>query len=493
VSRAAALAALVLGCGALAAGPAGASVRISAKPDLRPSFSSKVSDYVIRCAAGKPVHLSVAATGGDHVKVAGRAMRGDRYDVSVERAAGAGFAIRVERAGKGTGTHHVRCLPKDFPDWRFKRDGRPQAQFYAVEPVGKHAFGYSAIFDTDGVPVWWHHTDWYSPWDTKVLANGHIVWARRFLDHFGVRDEDAYEEHRPDGSLVRLIRAVGNPTDTHDLTQLPNGDFFVIAYRRRDHVDLRPWGGPADSSVFDGEIQEVTPAGKLVWKWSTRGHISPGETTADWWDQVLSAPKNRLDTQAYDLVHVNSVEPDPPRGAGGDGVIFSARHLDAVYRIDRKTGKIDWKLGGTHTAQSLKVAGPHPAPVFSGQHDARLWTDGTLTVHDNATHAHRPPAAVRYRIDAEKRTATLVERVVNPNVKYSQALGGARKLPGGDWVVSWGHSPIVTEQTPSGHFVMTLRFLDDHWSYRANPVLPGRLNPARLRRGMDRMAKRAGR
>jgi Arylsulfotransferase (ASST) len=468
---------------AAAAAPAAASVKISADPDLTPAFSSEVSDYVVRCAPGKRVSVAVRATHGDRVKVAGTRERGGEFDRRLKRATGQGFTLRVDRGGRTT-THHVRCLPLDFPHWTFERHGTPQAQFYALEPVGKHAFGYSAIFDTDGVPVWWHYEASFSPWDTKVLANGHIVWARRFLDHFGVRDQDAYEEHRPDGSLVRLIRAVGNPTDTHDLTQLPNGDFFVIAYRRRDHVDLRPWSGPADSSVFYGEIQEVTPAGKLVWRWSTRNHVSPGETTRGWWDQVLSAPKDRLDTQAYDLFHLNSAEPD------GDGVIFSARHLDAVYRIDRRTGRIDWKLGGTHVpGESLEVVGPHPTPLFSGQHDARLWTDGTLTVHDNATKANRPPAAVRWRIDPKKRTARLVERLVNPRVGYSQALGGARKLPGGNWVVAWGHSTFVTEETPGGHFVTTLRFLDDHWSYRANPVPPGRLNPAALRRGMDRMAK----
>jgi hypothetical protein len=468
---------------ATAAGPAAASVKITADPPLRPSFRSGVSDYVSRCPATNTLRLKVSATDGDEVKVSGRRMRGGRYKANLKRSADEGFAIRVKRAGKGAETHHVRCLPRDFPDWTFERHGTPQAQFYALEPVGKHKFGYSAIFNTDGVPIWWHYEASFSPWDTKVLPNGHIVWARRFLDHFGVRDEDAYEEHRADGSLVRLIRAVGNPTDTHDLTRLPNGDFFVIAYRRRDHVDLRPWGGPPDSSVFDGEIQEVTPEGGLVWKWNTKGHVSPGETTKAWWDQVLNAPKDRLDTQAYDLFHVNSAEPD------GDGVIFSARHLDAVYRIDRRTGKIDWKLGGEHTSRSLKVVGPHPTPLFSGQHDARLWTDGTLTVHDNATQAGRPPAAVRWRIDPEKRTARLLERLVNPRVGYSQALGGARKLPGGNWVVNWGHSTFVTEETPAGHFVVTLKFLADHWSYRANPVLPGGLNPAALRRGMDRMAK----
>jgi hypothetical protein len=384
-------------------------------------------------------------------------------------------AVVGSRVKGHTAYFHVRCAPRAVKKLRVQRFRRPQASLYLLSPTPSH---FVAMYDTNGVPVWWHYTASWSPWDTKVLANGHIVWARRFLDHFGVRDEDAYEEHRADGSLVRLIRAVGNPTDTHDLTQLPNGDFYVIAYRRRDHVDLRPWGGPANSSVFDGEIQEVTPAGKRVWRWNTRGHLSPGETTRAWWDQVLSAPKDRLDTQAYDLVHVNSVEPDR------NGVIFSARHVDAVYRIDKKTGRIDWKLGGEHTPQSLRVVGPHPAPLFSGQHDARLWTDGTLTVHDNATHADRPPAAVRYRIDPAKRTARLVERIVNPNVTFSLALGSARKLPGGDWVMSWGFNPIVTELAPDGSRVYKLTF-NGPFSYRANPVLPGALAAADLRSGMD--------
>jgi hypothetical protein len=96
---------------------------------------------------------------------------------------------------------------------------------------------------------------------------------------------------------------------------------------------------------------------------------------------------------------------------------------------------------------------------------------------------------VRYRIDRAGGTATLLEQITDPDAPASQWGGSTRKLPGGNWVVAWGHSTFVTEETPSGHFVVTLKFLNDAWSYRANPVLPGTLNPAALRRGMDRMAK----
>src|SRR5205823_12065111 len=98
---------------------------------------------------------------------------------------------------------------------------------------------------------------------------------------------------------------------------------------------------------------------------------------------------------AWDNVHINSVSVD------GDGVVFSARQLDAIYRIERATGAIDWKLGGTRTSRSLRVVGdPGGGPTtFGGQHDVQVLPDGTITVYDNGSKLSRAPRAVRYRID----------------------------------------------------------------------------------------------
>jgi hypothetical protein len=67
--------------------------------------------------------------------------------------------------------------------------------------------------------------------------------------------------------------------------------------------------------------------------------------------------------------------------------------------------------------------------------------------------------------------------------------GSARLLPGGNWVVAWGHTPWVTEQTGTGQRVLTIEFSNDaEMTYRAEPVLPDRLSRQPLRRGMDAMA-----
>jgi Arylsulfotransferase (ASST) len=481
---------VAVGAALLAAPRAGAAVDVAATPPLRPAFDLKVSDYVARCPSGKPLRVFVHASDGDRVSVGGGDRRGGTFEAPVSRAPPHAFTIRV-RSGGGSTTHHVRCLPADFPDWTFDADGDAEAQWYLLAPTGTHAYGYMAFFDTDGVPVWWwYHDSGWGPWDANLMRDGTVSYARFFNDHFGIRGhQDAYEIRRLDGSLVRRVRTPGSSTDTHDMQQLPNGDYVLITYVRREGANLSPRGAPNRAVVYDCDIEELTPGGRLVWRWRSKDHIPISWTTGDnrsgWWAENGGRDANGVRT-SFDLVHVNSVEPD-----GGDGLIVSARHLDAVLRISRKTGRIDWKLGGTHVrGKSLRVLG---APkgfrgerLFHGQHDARLWKDGSLTVYDNGTD-RRPPVADRFVIDAKARTATLVEQVADPEITESSAIGSARKLAGGDWVVNWGDSPIVTEQTPAGSIVRRFSFAGDRWSYRTVPVEPGRLGARTLRRAMSSM------
>jgi len=57
-------------------------------------------------------------------------------------------------------------------------------------------------------------------------------------------------------------------------------------------------------------------------------------------------------------------------------------------------------------------------------------------------------------------------------------------------VICWGGLPLITEQAPGGAAVAHLYFRDLKYSYRAFPVLSGRLSASALRRAMDRMTRR---
>ena len=110
-----------------------------------------------------------------------------------------------------------------------------------------------------------------------------------------------------------------------------------------------------------------------------------------------------------------------------------------------------------------------------------------MSGHDNGFHpaVKRTPRVVRYQIDLNARTATLLEQINDPGTVNAACCGMARRLAGGNWAISWGGNPLVTELTPSGSRVFSLAFKAGVSSYRAYPVPPGVLSRSALRTGMD--------
>ena len=450
------------------------TLEISAQPALFPAFDTAVTDYVTRCTPGTPVAVTVAAPAGASVDVDGQGPRGGSFTTSVGlTAAGQGFAITAT-SGPGNSTYHVRCIPSDFPAWTFQRSGQPQAEWYALGATVRTDFqpvppsisqNYVALFDRNGVPVWWLKSAEQSI-DFHPFSNGNVVWA-----HLSGASS---EEHRLDGSLVRTITGVGTGirTDAHETLRLENGNYLFNAWRVVQHMNFC---GLVDKPILDNGLQEVTPGGAVVRQWFASQSIPMTEVPPAWCNTIVNAPVNGN----YDVYHVNSAEAD------GDDVLLSFRHLDAVYSVNPSAGTVEWKLGGTPRAESLTIVG---GGGFGGQHDARVLGDGTVTVHDNAFHpgAAGTPRAVRYAIDTSAGTATLVEQKNDPDaLPAAVCCGSARRLPGGNWVISWGSTGVITELSPAGSRVFKLTFDDSLFSYRVHPVPFGQLSSAALRAGMD--------
>jgi hypothetical protein len=331
--------------------------------------------------------------------------------------------------------------------------------------VGSEVLPYAIVFNNRGVPIWWSYA---RAKGARVLPNGNILWFDRSAS------PGRWAIRRLDGSLVRTLKAVGRVADPHDVQLLGNGGYLLGAYVKQSHVDTSAYGGSRNANVVNTELQQVGPRGRLVWDWKSQHHISLAETPRHRWRWAINSPT----PQGYDILHWNSIEP-----AGGS-VIASFRHLDAVYKIRKSTGKIVWKLGGTRTSKSLTVRGDPHGYTFGAQHDARLLGDGTLTVFDNRTNVTPArPRAVRFRIDEQQRTATLVRSITDPGVRYSKCCGSARRLPNGDWLIDWAPSKIGGYK-PNGARTFGLSF-DSTYSYRAEPVPAGAVSAQDLRQGMN--------
>jgi Arylsulfotransferase (ASST) len=444
-------------------GPPAPPAQVSTNPPLFPGFQPDVFDYVNRCDPTTATDVHVDAPEGTTVSVDGSPSASGQFSVQVPQDVGRSFSFVVTTAGNST-THYVRCLPGDFPTWSVEKSGTPQAAFYVTTLLeGFGAPSYPVIFDSNGVPVWW--LDRKPSSLMNPLPN----------NHFATIVSGKMEEYDLNGNVVRTFSTVGAGADFHDVLLLPNGN-YVMATEQEQLCNLTSWGlGPLESCA-NHVLQELQPPATpgappvVVWSWDTSLHIPVTETTSPWRGPGPFGG-------GYRPWHFNSIEDT------GDGFIVSFRHLDAVYKIDKSLGTIVWKLGGTARPESLQLVND-PFGGLGGQHDARVHGDGMVTIYDNGTNSSpsRPPRAARYLIDANAKTATLTELLLDGGIASSSCCGSARPLPSGNWVVGWGGNPSITEHRPDGSRVFHL-----HGTrvYRGLPLLPSDFTASDFRAGMD--------
>jgi hypothetical protein len=472
---------------------------ITTTPALDPAFNPALLDYTIACGSSSHIVIQATVPPSQTLSVnGGPAVSGD-VNQSVPLQVDQAFTFTLTTAS-GASTYDVRCTPADFPTWTAQRTGTPQTQWITLTPPLSPYLGgglYAVIANSWGVPVWWMRAPAGSSLDNaSVLPNGEVAWwipSGATNDQTGDGQVGYYNVSTLAGASTTVTAASDGlgemGANLHDFELLSNGNYLLIATVPRTGVNLTSCGvNNTNATVIDAIIQEVTPGGSLVWSWNTANHIGLCETDYAAGGNLTGALATTWNgSPAYDIIHMNSiqlVDDGSCLATQSCNIVFSARYLDAVYSLNMATGAINWKLGGTPVAKSLRFVGD-PSANFSGQHFARILPNGTLTIFDNGTFVGRPPRAANYQISTATMTATLLSEVTDPSVSSSGCCGSASLLPGGDWLISWGANSLVTELTPSGNPVLTITFPSGS-TYRAYPVADSNLiNRGTLIAGMN--------
>jgi outer membrane protein assembly factor BamB len=254
---------------------------------------------------------------------------------------------------------------------------------------------------------------------------------------------------------VATVRAAnGYEMDAHEFEITPAGTALLISYVPVAW-DLSELGGRHDAVVEDNVVQEIdVETGELLFEWHALGTIGLGES-------YRPAPEER--EQMHDPFHLNSVALDT------DGnLIVSARHMNAIYKVDRDTGEVLWRLGGKDSDFELQ-----PGAEFALQHDARRRADGAITMFDNVSEdpkaRGKASRGLALRLDERAGTASVAGEWEHSAGLLSTTQGSMQSRDGGGTFVGWGgEQPYFTEFAADGRTLFDARFARaDVESYRA--------------------------
>jgi Arylsulfotransferase (ASST) len=280
----------------------------------------------------------------------------------------------------------------------------------------------------------------------------------------------------------------------HDIHRLANGDTLLLS------TVLHAIPGFTLPKLSDDAIYEVNRDGKVVWQWLASEHLAEFGFTP----QELELVKH---TKNPDYLHLNDMTPLGPnkwfnqgdQRFNPDNILIGSREANFVLIIDKKTGKVVWRIGPNYPARAGgRQKLPRPVDQLVGQHDPHLIApglpgEGDLLLFDNEGEAGYPPAELQtnpgsrvLEIDPVKKqivwqyTGLDSDRAVW--TFHSSFISNAERLPNGNTFIDEGMNGRFFQITPTGEIVW--EYVNPHFThanvgggrslsnavYRAQPV-----------------------
>jgi hypothetical protein len=269
----------------------------------------------------------------------------------------------------------------------------------------------------------------------------------------------------------------GMARQNHDWARLPNGDTLMLVTIPHAVAQLGP------KELGDQGIYEVNPAGEIVWKWVAGEHLDEFGYSPEGLnylrEKVAHNPEEvwgYLEINDLQVVGANKWFDAGDKRFDPDNLIFDSRKSNFIAIIDKKTGKIVWRLGpdfpNSEYVQDQRILTktvPRPVDQLSGQHDAHIIPKGLpgagdMLVFDDQGGAGFPPAALGIyagsrvlEIDPVKKEIVWQYTGADSGRPvwsfYSSFVSSAQRLPNGNTLIDEGMDGRFFQITPDGDIV----------------------------------------
>jgi hypothetical protein len=394
---------------------------------------------------------------------------------------------------------------------------------YTLFPAELHRnHGYGAVLvDMNGNSVnRWPGLDGFP---NKMLPGGHIMgstgirnmkygyqdmvdlvevdWAGNIVWKFDKYDliKDPRQKPRWMARQHHDYQREGNPVGYYvpGVNAKENGKTLILCHKNLVNPDI------SDKRLIDDAIIEVDKNGKIIWEWLAGNHFNEMGFSASAKKVIRRNPGiSPMTGGAGDWMHMNSVSwLGPNRHYDGgdkrfhpDNVICDGRQTNIVMIIDRKTGKIVWKLGPYFTAtKALRTMGQ-----IIGQHHAHLIPrglpcEGNILLFDNggaAGYGPRNPTSPSGVDNAKRDFSRVLEfDPITLQIKwqypapgfgmgrlFSGFISSAQRLPNGNTMITEGSGGRIFEVTEKHEIVWEYvspyfhRMMKNNMVYRAYRV-----------------------
>jgi len=324
----------------------------------------------------------------------------------------------------------------------------------------------------------------------QVDWDGNVVW--RFNEYEYI--EDPGEEPQWMARQHHDYQREGNPVGYYAPGMEPlvdRGNTVILSHKNLKNPKI------ADKLLLDDTIIEVTWEGEIIWEWICSDHFDDMGFREDAKNILFRNPNCRPSGGGMgDWMHINSLSllgPNRWFDAGDrrfhpDNMIWCARETNITAIIDKRTGKIVWKLGPNYDeTPELRELG-----WIIGQHHAHMIPrglpgEGNIMVFDNGGWAGygspNPGSPTGFRsalrdysrvLELDPTTLKVVWQYspaeaglavpVDANRFYSPFISSAQRLPNGNTLITEGSGGRLIEVTRDHEIVW--EYISPYWGKR---------------------------
>ncbi|MGH2910804.1 MAG: arylsulfotransferase family protein [Solirubrobacteraceae bacterium] len=337
--------------------------------------------------------------------------------------------VKVTRNEKGTAPGYLFFGPQLGPVQNGAEITSSAGKLIYFKPVPHGQFAMdvqSQLYDGQPALTWWQGT---------VTTSGTGVGQDEI--------ESSSYKH-----LATVKAGNGLSADLHEFL-ISGDDAWVTAYQPVVWDASHVKHGLKKEIVLNCVAQKIDlKTGLVLYQWNSLDHVPLGAS----YSRVAKAGV------PWDYFHINAIQP-----LSDGSVLISARNTSAVYDVDGSTGAPHWIVGGKFSTFKLQ----HKAR-FWYQHDARLQSDGRLTVFDDAGAPFRESESrgLTLTLNPARHTAWVDTEQTYDSLK-APAEGSLQRLSDGNTLLGWGQAPdLATEFSAKGAVVYNAKFAGANASYR---------------------------